>query len=303
MNAERFIDHPVGIITNVSKPTAAEATRRTLAALHERGIRWRLERSTATCIGKVDEGMALERLLPEVSWIIAIGGDGTILQTARTTAHYNLPLLGVNPGQSFGFMTDTPIEDLSQTLDDIFNGNFDILDRSTLQPVYYEAGTGKTIIMPRALNDVTFIHGAHARLIELEVSVNGDFLTTYAVDGLIFATATGSTAHSMSAGGPILFPSTEAFVMTPICPHTLTNRPIILPRGCAIEVKTSNGNREIHIAIDGQVTRQFNAMDRVALKLGDCAHFIHSRRRTFVTVLQKKLHWRGHLKNNDLPQE
>ena len=297
MSPERFLNNPVGIIANVSKPNAITATSRAIEMLEKHGLTWRLEQSTAECAGLEDEGLPLERMLQEVSWIIAIGGDGTILQTARNTAHYDLPLLGVNPGLSFGIMTDTPIEELSETLDDIRSDNFDILNRSTLQATYWEAETGKGIIMPRALNDVTFIHGAQARLIELEVSVDGDFLTTYAVDGLIFATATGSTAHSMSAGGPILFPSTEAFVMTPICPHTLTNRPIIIPRGGEAEVCVGNSKGEVHVAIDGQVTRQFYQNDRIALKLGDCARFIHSRRRSFVTVLQNKLHWRGHLRS------
>jgi NAD+ kinase len=298
VSPERFLNHPVGIITNVSKPNAVQATVRVIEMLKKHELAWRLEQSTAESAGVKEKGLPLERMLQEVSWIIAIGGDGTILQTARNTAHYNLPLLGVNPGLSFGFMTDTPIEELSQTLDDIYHNNFDILQRSTLQATYWKSETGAGIVMPRALNDVTFIHGAQARLIELEVSVNGNFLTTYAVDGLIFATATGSTAHSMSAGGPILFPTTEAFVMTPICPHTLTNRPIIIPRGGEVEVRVGNGKREVHVAIDGQVTRRFARHDHISLKLGDCARFIQSRRRSFVTVLQKKLHWRGHLRSD-----
>lgn len=299
MSTEHFLNHPVGIITNVSKPNAAQATRRAIELLENCSLQWRLEQSTAECAALPEKGLPLERMIQEVSWIIAIGGDGTILQTARNTAHYDLPLLGVNPGLSFGFMADTTIEELAQTLEDIMNNKFEILHRLTLQNTYWDSKTGQGIIMPRALNDITFIHGAQARLIELEVSVNNDFLTTYAVDGLIFATATGSTAHSMSAGGPILFPSTEAFVMTPICPHTLTNRPIIIPRGYEMEVRVSVNKREVYMAIDGQVTRRFYPNDRVTLSLGDYTRFIHSRQRSFVTVLQKKLHWRGHLRSDE----
>ena len=296
MSSKRFTDGRVGIVANVSKPHTAKATRAVIAALDERSIPWRLETATASSVNMADAGRPFAELLSDVAWLIVIGGDGTILQTARNVAKHDLPLLGVNPGQSLGFMTDTPLEDVPKTLDDICGGNYDIVERSTIQAVLLSGDEDRGEQMPPALNDVTFTHGAQARLITLEVKVNDKYFCTYEADGLIFATATGSTAHSMSAGGPVLFPSTEAMVLTPICPHTLSNRPIVLPRGFRIEVRKGESEREVHLDIDGQVIRRLEARDRVMLHLSShCVKFIHSRRRSFVDVLQKKLHWRGHL--------
>ena len=132
----------------------------------------------------------------------------------------------------------------------------------------------------------------------MNVNVNDELLSSYSADGLIFATATGSTAHSMSAGGPILYPSVEAIAFTPICPHTLSNRPIILPHDCKIEVYLNKTGSNVHVAIDGQVTEKMNFNDKVMIRSSDYkAHFIHSKRHTFASILRKKLKWTGDLKN------
>lgn len=298
MNNDAYLQGPVGIVANVTKDNAADATRRTIAALDERGMPWRLEQATAQCIGRPAEGLTFPKLLRVVSWLIAIGGDGTILTTVREAAGCDVPLLGVNPGHSLGFMTDTLLEDLPATLDDICHNRIDIIERHTLSATLYAPHEGHTLDLPPALNDVTFIHGAQARLIVLDVMVNGAFFTSYAADGLIIATATGSTGHSMSAGGPILFPSTEAMVLTPICPHTLTNRPIILPRGYQIDVRMGTPHREVYVCVDGQVVRPLAPEARVVVQLSThTARFIHSKRRSFIDVLREKLHWRGDLRS------
>jgi len=299
MNSHTYLRDPVGIVANVTKANAAEATHRVITELEQRGIAWRLEQATAQCINRPTEGLPFPKLLRVVSWLIAIGGDGTILNTVRQTSGFDIPLLGVNPGQSLGFMTDTLLEDLPATLDDVCQNRIDIIGRHTLHATFCAPQEALTVELPPALNDVAFVHGAQARLIVLDVMVNGAFFTSYAADGLIIATATGSTGHSMSAGGPILFPSTEAMVLTPICPHTLTNRPIILPRGYQIDVRVGTPQRDVYVSLDGQVVRPLPPSARVVVQLGTyTARFIHSKRRSFIDVLREKLHWRGDLRGS-----
>lgn len=295
-----YVKGPVGIVANVSKANAAAAVETVVAALRARGIPWRLEQNTAVCVGRPEDGVPFAHLVRTVTWLIVIGGDGTILSTVHETAGTNLPLLGVNPGHSFGFMADTLLEDLPTTLDDICHNRVDIIERHTLRATLYDAQTGQVLELPPALNDVAFVHGAQARLIVLDVMVNGAFFTSYAADGLIIATATGSTGHSMSAGGPILFPSTEAMVLTPICPHTLSNRPIILPRGYQIDVRVGTPPRDVYVSVDGQVVRPLTPEMRAVVELGTYrARFIHPKRRSFIDVLREKLHWRGDLRGGD----
>lgn len=295
---ETFENGCAGIVANVSKSHTASATNTIISELEKNGFKWKLETKTAKHINREEEGIPLTELVTRVSWLIIIGGDGTILQAVRAVVKHNIPLLGINPGKSFGFMADTLIDEIPETLRDIKNLNFEIIKRSTLKAEYFSLGKEKKVL-PFALNDVTFTHGAQARLISLNVNVNDELLSSYSADGLIFATATGSTAHSMSAGGPILYPSIEAIALTPICPHTLSNRPIILPPDCKIEVSLNNAGRDVLVAIDGQVSEELKPQDKVVIQLSNYkAHFIHSSRHSFATILREKLKWTGELKNN-----
>jgi NAD+ kinase len=291
-----FLDGSAGIVANVSKVHATEATRAVLLALGRFGLAWKLEAATAAALGGAHTGTPLRELARTVTWMIVIGGDGTILQTARALVDHPVPILGVNPGQSLGFMTDTRVHDVIATLDEMRAGHFTLLERGMLRAAVC-AADGTETRLPPALNDVVFIHGAHAQLIVLNVLVNGEFFTTYAADGLVLATATGSTAHAMSAGGPILFPDTAALVLTPICPHTLSNRPIILPRGYRVDVRMGEPHREVGVAVDGQVAHQLAPGALVQMQLDTrVTRFVHSNRHSFGDVLREKLHWRGDLR-------
>jgi NAD+ kinase len=184
-------------------------------------------------------------------------------------------------------------------LENLCARNYATVTRATLQCEVWCKQAQQNAATHVALNDVSFTHGAQARLIALDVYVDTEFLTTYAADGLIIATATGSTAHSMSAGGPVLFPSTEAVVVTPVCPHTLSNRPIILPRGAAIDVRIGEPQREVHIAIDGRVAHRLAPKERIVVKLGaENVQFLHTTPRSFCQVLRQKLYWRGGLRDD-----
>lgn len=294
MNPDRFVKGCAGVVANVSKPHATEAARAVLLALNRCGMRWRLEAATAAVL-QTPDGLGLEQLVREVTWLIVIGGDGTILQTARATIGHDLPILGINPGQSLGLMTDTPVADLIGTLEDVRQGHCTVIERAMLRAELCDGDT-TTPILP-ALNDIVFLQDGHARLVMLKVEVNDELLTTYAADGLIVATATGSTAHSMSAGGPILFPTIDAMVLTPICPHTLTNRPIILPRGAHLDISLGEPRRAVQVAVDGQRTHALTAAEHVAVQLDQrTTRFINSKRHSFCEMLREKLHWRGDLK-------
>jgi len=269
---ETFEKGCAGIVANVSKKHTAAAARLVISELEKNGFSWKLEEMTARHIDRPNEG-------------------------AREIVEHHIPLLGINPGRSFGFMADTLIDEVSDTLKSIKNLEFDIIKRSTLKAEFYSSANERKIL-PFALNDVTFTHGAEARLISLNVNVNDELLSTYSADGLIFATATGSTAHSMSAGGPILYPSVDAIALTPICPHTLSNRPIILPHDCKIEVFLNKINCDVLVITDGQVTEKMKPNDRVIISSSDYkAHFIHLKRHSFASILRKKLKWTGDLKN------
>ena len=296
ITAQHLMKGPVGIVANVGKPHATRAVRRVVAALARQGVPCTLDEQTAACCKARKGGVALPALLDQVTWLVVVGGDGTILQTARAISPRPLPILGVNPGESLGFMTDTRVEDFARTLRDIATGAFGIVERATLATRHY-AATGHARVLPAALNDVVFTHAGQARLLALDVLLNGVYFTTYSADGLIIATATGSTAHSLSAGGPVLFPSTEAMVLTPICPHTLSNRPLILPRGYTVEVRIGAPRRDVHMSLDGQPAQQVGPRERIDIRLGPASlRFIHSTRQTFLHVLREKLHWCGDLR-------
>ena len=301
MNASISLSGPIGVVTNVGKPNAVEATRHVCAVLDEHGIGWRLEQNTAACV-QAPDGLPLEELLAAVGWLIVIGGDGTILGMAPAAAAHDTAILGVNPGRSLGFLTDVNLDEFAFALHNLCADNYATITRAMLQCEVWCNEADHAAAAYTALNDVSFTHGAQARLIALDVYVDTEFLTTYAADGLIIATATGSTAHSMSAGGPVLFPSTEAVVVTPVCPHTLSNRPIILPRGAAIDVRIGEPQREVHVAVDGQVAHRLAPQERIVVKLGTGnVRFLHTTQRSFCQVLRQKLYWRGGLRNDVRP--
>lgn len=296
MTTSMYASGPVGIIANTGKPSAVAAVPSVIAALDAAGYSWICDAATAAAVGCADKGVPREDLATQIAWLLVVGGDGTILDAAGLVAAHKVALLGVNPGHSLGFMTDTSCATLPQALESIQRGDYTLIERCTLSATCYHVD-GTTHAYDLALNDIAFIQGTHARMITLKVSIDGAFLTTCSADGLIFATATGSTAHSMSAGGPILFPTTEAIVMTPMCPHTLSLRPVIMPKGVEIDVCPAPPYRDIRMVVDGQVVAALQPTDRVSLRLGTYkVAFIHAHQPSFVDVLRTKLQWRGDLR-------
>ena len=296
MHNLKLHEKTVGIIANIIKENTAQVAQTVLHELCCFGITYILEEKTATFLNQKN-GLPFNELLKNIDWLIVIGGDGTILQTIHEIDTTAIPILGVNLKTSFGFLTETYESHFQHTLKDIVENNFRYIERSTFN-IEHRKTDGTITRYPRALNDIALSHGGLAKMIEVSVKINENHLTDYLGDGVIFATASGSTAHSLSAGGPIMFPNTDAFLITPICPHTLSQRPIILPRGSIIEAETLK--QEINISTDGIVQATLKLNESLKITLGEHITFINSKNHSFVKLLQNKLHWSGKMHKNIL---
>jgi len=231
-----------------------------------------------------------ETTIPEtVDLVVVLGGDGTLLGAARKVGHYGLPILGINLG-GLGFLTEIPVEMLYQDMEKVINGEISIEPRLMLQASVLRNGEEKCRFT--VLNDVVINKGALARIIDLRVSVDNHFLTTFRADGLIVSTPTGSTGYNLSAGGPILYPDLEALILTPICPFTLTHRPIIVPDTSVIDVQMGENSEEVILTFDGQVGFDLVDNDRVIISKSEKKlKLIKSPDQDYYDILRTKLKW------------
>lgn len=225
-----------------------------------------------------------------VDFIMVLGGDGTLLSVTRLLEQHKIPILGVNLG-SLGFLTETTTEELFNRLEKVLDGDYDLQDRIRLSTCIHRAG--EDLPQPLVLNDVVINKGALARILSLEIYVDDLYLTTYRADGLIVSTPTGSTAYSMAAGGPILYPNIHALVLTPICPHTLSHRPIVLPDTAKIEVVLQTPNEDVLITLDGQVGIELAYGDVIKIQQADAPiQLIRTTKQdSYFHVLRTKLKW------------
>jgi NAD+ kinase len=278
----------IGII---SKPHHAEAKRvleELVPWLAERGKAVVMDVDTAALVGEAT-GVEKNRLPDEVAMIIVLGGDGTFLSVARLTEGRDVPLLGVNLG-GLGFLTEVTQEQVFETLGEIFEGNYGVGERLLLQAHVHR--DDERIAEYRALNDVVINKGALARIISLETYVNGAYVNTFAADGIIISTPTGSTAYNLAAGGPILSPELGAIIINPICPHTLTNRPLVLPEDVTVKVILKAEGEDVLLTLDGQVGFALRYDDVVEVrKAPQTVKLIEPPRRNYFQVLRTKLRW------------
>jgi len=278
----------VGIISRPRRADISKVVPPLLEWLIARGVKVFVDPETAASIGTVADERPREELPGLADLLIVLGGDGTLLAAARLENARNVPILPVNLG-GLGFLTSVTLGELNAILDQVFAGENRISERVMLG-VEVTRG-GNTIERQRALNDAVINKGAVARIIDFELTINGEFICCYKADGLIISTPTGSTAYSLSAGGPIVYPSVEALVVTPICPHTLTNRPLVVPDAGRIEVGF-NGDERVYLTVDGQVGRQLEPGDRVVVvRAGEKLHLVRPARQTYFEVLRDKLKW------------
>lgn len=229
------------------------------------------------------------KIPPLVDMIIVLGGDGTLLSVARLTEGKDVPILGVNLG-GLGFLTEITLEELFPTLGKVFKNEFVTDNRLLLKANVHRQG--ERVAQSFVLNDVIVSKGTLPRMINLEIYIDNQFVTSLRGDGAIIATPTGSTAYSLSAGGPIIYPSTHAMVLTPISPHTLTNRPIVIPAGVHIEILIKTREEGSTVTFDGQVGFSLKQEDIVGVcASGSQIKLIRSPDRNHYEVLRRKLKW------------
>jgi NAD+ kinase len=278
----------IGIIAK-DIPPARKASKKLAAWLEARGKKVFIDSETAAALNtrgyKPDEIPAL------VEMIIVLGGDGTLLSAARLVAdaHTDVPIFGVNLG-SLGFMAEVSLDELYGNLEKAIAGKLGTEDRIMLTASVLRGG--KRIAQYRVLNDAVINKGALARMMELRVSVNDRHLTTLRADGLIVATPTGSTAYSLSAGGPIIHPTIHCFVLTPICPHTLSNRPIALPDSVVVTVCLTSPSEDVSLTLDGQIGFPLQPNDVVTIKKSQFRmKLIKHPTKSYYEILRTKLKW------------
>ncbi len=231
-------------------------------------------------------------------WIIVLGGDGTLLGAARKVGRHGVPILGVNLG-GLGFLTGIPLERLYPCIEMVLKGQLEIEHRLMLETKVIRKDN--VVCHFLSLNDVVINKGALARIIDLEVFINDEFLTTFRADGLIISTPTGSTAYNLAAGGPILYPTMSNVILTPICPFTLTNRPIILPDSEIVSIMMEKESEErVNLTFDGQVGFDLHHGDKIMICKSEAGiRLFKSPDQTYFEVLRKKLMWGGATYNKD----
>jgi len=281
----------VGIVYKRDFGPALSETGKLEKWLEGRGIRVFSEEMSATA--KADVCFEESSVIPRgVEFVIVLGGDGTLLGAARRVSRYGVPILGVNLG-GLGFLTEIPLKRLYPVMERMLEGRLEVESRLMLETSVVR--DGKDACRFNVLNDVVINKGALARIIDLDVHINDQFLTTFRADGLIVSTPTGSTAYNLSAGGPILYPAMSCYILTPICPFALNNRPIILPDSATIYITLSRRSEEkVSLTFDGQVGFDLQYGDRVAVhKSREGIKLIKSPDQSYFEILRTKLGWGG----------
>lgn len=284
----------IGIVLKPNQPDALRTVCELVSWLDERGIalvgtpeieRQRILDETGCAVEQIPR----EQIAANVDLILVLGGDGTMIATSRMLDDREVPVLGVNYG-GLGYLAEFRIEELYQALESILSGNFR-LDRRVMLDVELRRG-GDLITQNRVLNDVVINKSALARIIEIDAYLNQHFVNSFRADGLIISTPTGSTAYNLSAGGPVIFPSMNAVVITPICPFTLSNRPIVVPDNATIELLLKTDQEEVTLTLDGQVGFSLNVDDRVVIRKSRVTfHLVQPSNRNYFDVLRDKLRW------------
>ena len=281
----------IGILARIDKPQAAELVRSVRGALASRGADVLLESRTAGLLGDGSPGESEQVLADACDLVVVLGGDGTILRALHRMGGKVPPIFGINLG-SLGFLTGVSSEDWSAAVESIAARNYRLSARSLLRVELERDGRVAETFL--GLNDAVVSRGHHSQLIKIEVRVDGDELCIYNADGLIVATPTGSTAYSMSAGGPLLLPDSASFVLTPICPHVLTNRSAVVPDGARLELRLVGNAPGVTVNVDGQEIRELGSRD--VLRISRAAEKLQLATLpglTFSQLLREKLKWSG----------
>lgn len=274
----------VGIILRPSTPELKEMFLEAKRIFESRGIEVSIDHISG---GMIDiMGQPFEMMCQNSDFLVTIGGDGTLISAVRRSYHYQLPVLGIHAGK-LGFLADLDFTELEVFVDKLIVGDYRIDKRVMLQAtIVTKHGENKVV----AFNDIVLTRPSISKMIRLETYVDGKNFNTYYGDGVVISTPTGSTAYNLSAGGPVLFPHTNVFALTPICPHSLTQRPVVLPGHFEIEIKTPDASALL--IVDGQDMFEITDSDTVHIKLADGgAHLIHRCEFNYFDILREKLGW------------
>ncbi|MGH9470517.1 MAG: NAD(+)/NADH kinase [Terriglobia bacterium] len=281
--------HKVGITSKPRKAEIKEIVPPLLSWLGSRRIQVFMDQETGASLSSCEACLTREEIAAVCDLVIVLGGDGTLLATARAMTRQPVPILAVNLG-GLGFLTDITLEELYPTLTAVLGGSFKADRRVRLET---EVVRDREVIASfLALNDAVLNKGAIARVLDFDMWVDGRFMSTYKSDGLIVSTPTGSTAYSLAAGGPVMVPAVEAFIVTPICAHTLTNRAIVLPDTVALDVAMKDHQESVYLTVDGQVAVALRSNDHVRVKKAvSRIELIQPPEKTYFEVLRQKLKW------------
>ena len=284
----------VGVVVKPNHPEALKTACRLLEWLSEHGIklvgtpdldRAGIESETHCKIEIVPH----ERLAASVDLVVVLGGDGTMIATSRMLGDYDVPVLGINYG-TLGYLAEFRVEELVPALESVLTGDYRIDTRVRVAVDLYRSG--EMLMHQRALNDVVINKSALARIIEIEARMNGMLISGFRADGLIVSTPTGSTAYNLSAGGPVVYPSMNALVIAPICPFTLSDRPIVVPDDCLIELRLRTPDEEVVLTLDGQFGLPITTEDRILIRKSlTTFKIVQPMNRNYFEVLREKLRW------------
>lgn len=283
----------VGLIVNYKKEKTRETACRIINWLNSKKLKVCIEGNKGKEIGMEELNCPTEKFLKNVDLIISLGGDGTLLRAARLAAAKDIPVFGVNLG-GLGFLTQVGIDSLEKSLEKLYQGRYFLDERMMLNCTVKRRE--EEIKKFTALNDVVIGKGAFARIICLATYVNNDYVITYSADGLVVSTSTGSTAYSLSAGGPIVNPNINSIILTPICPHTLSARPLIVGENDQVKVKLESNEEKVMVTIDGQEGFVLKPKDEVIIKKSNHkARLITFKEKSFYAILREKLGWSGQI--------
>src|SRR6266853_2595741 len=281
--------HTIGIISRPRRSNLEAVAPPLLEWFASRGIRTVYDTETAGVLHDPSRGLSRTEVAEQSQLLLVLGGDGTLLAAARVAAPLGIPILPINMG-SLGFLTSFKLEEMYPALEEILAGRFSSSERVMLDVELHRGGD----IFERqsVVNEAVINKGALARMIDLELTIDSDFVCRYRADGLIVATPTGSTAYSLSAGGPIVHPAVESWIITPICPHTLSDRPVVVRDSSSIEVHLSGDTESVFLTLDGQTGIPMQAADVVRMRrAAERLRLIQPAQKSYFEILRNKLKW------------
>jgi NAD+ kinase len=287
---EEIMIRKLGVVANCGKPDAPAVLKKLSTKAKKLGFELVADKASL-CLLQHGKRIRASSHLGAVDAVMALGGDGTMLRAVRMLEGRDIPVIGLNLG-ALGFLTSVVEGELDRALKCLVSGKYETSTRAMADAVVERRG--RCVVRQRALNDVVVSSGPSKRVVVLGLAIDGDKVTSYVCDGLIVSTPTGSTGHSLSAGGPILTPETPAFVISLICPHTLSSRPLVVPDRSEIVVTIEDVSGKIRFSVDGQIAENLHEGDKVKICRSESnVRFIHLPGHSYFTVLRRKLHWSG----------